>query len=580
MKTKEKKGKAIIGIAMAAIMLASVMVAMITHAAAFVRDARTVTDVGSAYTSNPSVVNGELINLQSGATILLEIEDIGPPITYGYAIAAGATSNFDTTGAPVGAYQSNIGTFVTLVSPVLDLKLQFGTAEVSSVTAGQRVDVVVDTNIPGAIGTVPPSPPAGGPNDLRLRIIGEDTGVETTAGIGAPAAGAPAGTMWSVTTGSGGLLLGDYTFTVETYTTGAARAAIDIESTVNDLTVRAAAIDVDASPTTQVVGNDIVITTTSNPDVCVIVTVSAPGAFDTTKGDYPTRALPGSTANIFNARMPSDGTLEAVISSTTTGAVTIRASVDNNCNWRIDPGETTIDTIDVTFITVPSLPQKLRATAGDGYVNLNWDAPSDDGGSPITGYNIYRGTAPGGERFVKAVGNVLIYTDNDVTNNQKYYYQVSAVNSLGEGEKSNEVDATPTPTPTTAPTTLTSTSTPTPTTTMPTLSPTPTPTLTPTTPTPTKAMPTPTPPPGPFFSFYLIIVLVFCLAIGLPLIFIIYRKGKPPSGGSNQQKPSEPDEDYAQKIDEYKEKMEEWEKEGYDVSELKEVLEEVKNERK
>jgi tetratricopeptide (TPR) repeat protein len=96
------------------------------------------------------------------------------------------------------------------------------------------------------------------------------------------------------------------------------------------------------------------------------------------------------------------------------------------------------------------------------------------------------------------------------------------------------------------------------------------------TPTPT---PTPTPPPEPFFPFYLIIFLVFCLAIGLPLIFIIYRRGKPPSGGSNQQKPSEP-EDYAQKIDEYKEKMEEWEKEGYDVSELKEVLEEVKNERK
>jgi hypothetical protein len=59
---------------------------------------------------------------------------------------------------------------------------------------------------------------------------------------------------------------------------------------------------------------------------------------------------------------------------------------------------------------------------------------------------------------------VLIYTDGDVTSYQIYYYQVSAVNSVGEGEKSNEVAAaakpmrqelesaititTPTPTPT------------------------------------------------------------------------------------------------------------------------------------
>jgi len=41
---------------------------------------------------------------------------------------------------------------------------------------------------------------------------------------------------------------------------------------------------------------------------------------------------------------------------------------------------------------------------------------------------------------VAEVGNVLIYRDAHVSNDQQYYYQVSAVNSAGEGEMSNEVE--------------------------------------------------------------------------------------------------------------------------------------------
>jgi cell division septation protein DedD len=136
----------------------------------------------------------------------------------------------------------------------------------------------------------------------------------------------------------------------------------------------------------------------------------------------------------------------------------------------------------------PSPSRKLQAAAGDGYVDLSWNQPSNDGGSPITGYKIYRGTISGGEIFVKAVGNVLIYTDKGVTNNQKFYYQVSAVNSVGEGEKSNDVGARPTSTSTSPTTTPTPTSTPT----LPSTTTTPTPTSTPTLPS-TTTTPTPTP---------------------------------------------------------------------------------------
>ncbi len=94
-------------------------------------------------------------------------------------------------------------------------------------------------------------------------------------------------------------------------------------------------------------------------------------------------------------------------------------------------------------VTPPSAPQGLGATAGDATVTLMWSAPSSNGGSPITNYKIYRGTSSNGETLLATIGNVLTYTDTTVTNGVTYYYQVSAVNNVGEGPRSNEVSATP-----------------------------------------------------------------------------------------------------------------------------------------
>jgi fibronectin type 3 domain-containing protein len=89
----------------------------------------------------------------------------------------------------------------------------------------------------------------------------------------------------------------------------------------------------------------------------------------------------------------------------------------------------------------PGAPS-LSATAGDGSVHLSWNAPSD-GGSAITAYNVYRGTAAGGETLLKGVGNVTSADDATAVNGTTYYYRVSAVNGVGEGSLSNEVSAKP-----------------------------------------------------------------------------------------------------------------------------------------
>jgi subtilisin len=93
--------------------------------------------------------------------------------------------------------------------------------------------------------------------------------------------------------------------------------------------------------------------------------------------------------------------------------------------------------------TVPGAPQNLSAIAGDGSVELSWSAPADDGGSPITGYNLYRGTSAGELALLAALGEVLAYSDMAAVNGTTYYYGVAAVNAAGEGALSEEVSATP-----------------------------------------------------------------------------------------------------------------------------------------
>src|SRR5205823_6474934 len=80
-----------------------------------------------------------------------------------------------------------------------------------------------------------------------------------------------------------------------------------------------------------------------------------------------------------------------------------------------------------TPATYPDAPQKLDAIAGNGLVTLQWSGPGFDGGAPVTGYKIYRGTTSGGTTLLVTVaGGNDSYADGGLTNGQAYYYRVSA----------------------------------------------------------------------------------------------------------------------------------------------------------
>jgi hypothetical protein len=97
--------------------------------------------------------------------------------------------------------------------------------------------------------------------------------------------------------------------------------------------------------------------------------------------------------------------------------------------------------VSATPTTVPGAPT-LVATAGKSQVKLSWTAPTN-GGAPITGYGIYRGTSTGTETLVQTISSGTSYVDGDVSPRTTYFYEVAAVNRNGTGARSNETSASP-----------------------------------------------------------------------------------------------------------------------------------------
>lgn len=66
-------------------------------------------------------------------------------------------------------------------------------------------------------------------------------------------------------------------------------------------------------------------------------------------------------------------------------------------------------------------------------VTMHWTAPYSDGGSPILGYDVYRGTTQGFETFLTQTVTTS-FVDTPVSMGGTYYYKVRAYNAAGAGE--------------------------------------------------------------------------------------------------------------------------------------------------
>jgi len=143
-------------------------------------------------------------------------------------------------------------------------------------------------------------------------------------------------------------------------------------------------------------------------------------------------------------RIYRNGTLIATVSATQLYYNDTKVENGVNYTYYVTAGNSAGESqpsniVYATPMTIPTAPQNLQARAGNGYVNLSWEVPSDNGGSVITGYRVYRN----GTLIAIVPATQLWYNDTKVENGVNYTYYVTVINSAGESSPSNKVEATP-----------------------------------------------------------------------------------------------------------------------------------------
>ena len=108
----------------------------------------------------------------------------------------------------------------------------------------------------------------------------------------------------------------------------------------------------------------------------------------------------------------------------------------------VGEGETSgvVSATPATPSSLPSAITDLVYNSRNGTVELSWSAPASDGGSPITGYMVYRGTTANDLVYIATVAETS-FVDTSAQVGVQYVYGVYAVNGNGMGSSIVLVEA-------------------------------------------------------------------------------------------------------------------------------------------
>lgn len=100
-------------------------------------------------------------------------------------------------------------------------------------------------------------------------------------------------------------------------------------------------------------------------------------------------------------------------------------------------GLTTTSSGGFTYLAeLPGGPTSVSGVSRDASVTLSWSAPSDNGGSPVTGYHIEQ-SLDGGINFTTVIGNTATTATttliSPLVNGTSYTFRVAAINVIGAG---------------------------------------------------------------------------------------------------------------------------------------------------
>ena len=158
---------------------------------------------------------------------------------------------------------------------------------------------------------------------------------------------------------------------------------------------------------------------------------------------YRTTTPEGEWSDTLEQSTSADSVEFALVGLTANTEYEVQASFEDTF-----PEDTSPSTTFTTATTVPGSPQNVAATPGMAELVVTWEAPEDDGGSPITGYIVQWKSGEedfNTEREGKVDGETLTHAISDLDSDIEYTVQVLTSNENGSGAPSETATGTPLP---------------------------------------------------------------------------------------------------------------------------------------
>jgi PKD repeat protein len=106
--------------------------------------------------------------------------------------------------------------------------------------------------------------------------------------------------------------------------------------------------------------------------------------------------------------------------------------------------QTDTDIVSISVITVPGVIERVTVIGRNNWNDLAWSEPVHDGGSPVIGCIVYRGTTPDDLEPYYSDWIIRYWSwDPLAKNGFTYYYAVAALNEVGMGPLSHVANGTP-----------------------------------------------------------------------------------------------------------------------------------------